>query len=200
MKRLTVTLAAILAAATLFAQSDRERIIEASKDIHSIECDFTQSKQVSLLESSVDSQGKLYYSDGKLRWQYDTPYRYEFILNGDRAMVRNEKSTNVIDTRSNRRFRALSRIIAGTVDGSSIENNDDFDTQTERRNGLIVVTMIPRTRSIGEMFERIELFFSAADCSVSRIEMTETGGDRTVITLKNKRLNGTIDNRIFDVD
>ena len=64
-----------------------EQVQEAAAGLVSIECDFRQVKHLSMLQSEMVSEGKMYYKAGMLRWEYVAPYDYVFILSGGNAII-----------------------------------------------------------------------------------------------------------------
>lgn len=205
MKRICVTMA-LLAGVVCSVSAQRpaqeplqRRIAEASAAMKSLQCDFVQVKEISILADKVVSRGTLSYKGGdRLRWLYTEPYRYEFTMNGSRVKVGGEAGATVVDTRSSKLFREISSIISGSVDGR-IFSSESFDAVLSEEGGRIVADMTPRSRELKGMFRSVRIFF-AADCTVERVEMCEPSGDTTVITFRNKRLNGEIDDSIFAVD
>ena len=88
------------------------KISETASTIKSIQCDFVQEKQLSIMNDKMISKGKMYYSKGNLlRWEYTTPYSYLFILNGSKVMLKSPKTKNIADTRSNKIFQEIARIM-----------------------------------------------------------------------------------------
>ena len=49
------------------------------------------------------------------------------------------------------------------------------------------------------MFQSVRLHISSSRRMVSQVEMTETSGDTTVITLKNVKTNERVDEKLFTV-
>lgn len=206
MKRaiLTLILAATVAvsAAQRLSPTQMERIItDASAAIESIECDFEQTKQMSMLDYAAVSWGKMYFvAKDKLRWQYTRPYNYQFVINAGRVAVRTAQSSNVIDAKSNRLFGQISRIILGGMDGSAVRSNDSFDVVLTDSGEQIVATLSPRAKQMKEMFAQIELHFDRRKGSVNRIVLHEAGGDQTTIKLLNVKINSDIDETLFAID
>ncbi len=177
----------------------RARITAASASMKSLQCDFVQVKEISILADKITSRGTLSYKGGdRLRWLYTEPYRYEFTMNGSRVKVGVASGVRVVDTRSNRLFREISGIISSSVDGR-IFSSESFDVTLREEGGRIVADMTPRSRELKGMFRGVKIRF-ATDCTVESVEMSEPSGDRTEITFRNKRLNCEIDDRIFAVD
>lgn len=103
---------------TMFGQSkigpqEQQQVIQkfnsASSSLKTMYCDFVQTKKMKLLKNEMQSKGKLYYSSpNKLRWQYNTPYSYLFILNGDNVYIKSGTKKQNIDVKRNKLFRQIS--------------------------------------------------------------------------------------------
>lgn len=176
-------------------------IAAASAAIKSLECDFTQEKEVSMLSTVMKSSGKLYFvNDGRLRWEYTEPYRYSFVMNGDRIKVASESNSSVIDTRSSKQFRRISEVIAGGIDGSAITDRENFAITFSEEDGEVVVDMKPLKKDMKGFFNGIRLYFPVSDWMVRKIVLSEPTGDSSEITIRNRKLNGPIDDKVFDID
>src|SRR5574344_2854073 len=65
-----------------------ERITRVSESLKTLQCDFVQTKQLSMLNDKIVSRGKMYYKQNNaLRWQYTSPYTYTFIINGGKVLM-----------------------------------------------------------------------------------------------------------------
>ena len=89
-----------------------EKMDKSAAAMTSMQCDFSQSKNMKLLSKEMKSEGVMYFKKpDKLRWQYTSPYDYTFILNGDQVRIKSQKSTKNIDVQGNKMFRQITNII-----------------------------------------------------------------------------------------
>lgn len=179
-----------------------ERIDRSASRIESLQCEFTQTKELSLLQERMISHGVMYYRQqgGLLRWEYLAPYRYTFILNSDRVMVQSGGRTDVVETSGNRMFREIARMMMNSLTGRCLTTASDFEVQVTVQSDCWVAELIPRRREMEQFFARVRLHFDPERQLVTRVEMIERNGDSTVIDLKNMQLNTTIDEKVFAVD
>lgn len=170
--------------------------------LRSLQCDFVQTKELSLLQDRMVSRGVMYYRQegGKLHWEYQTPYHYTFILNGNRMMVRSGERTDVIETSGNRMFREIARIMMNSLTGKCLSDTSDFEVRISTDAGRWIAELTPRRREMEQFFSRVRLHFDPDRQLVTRVEMIEKNGDRTVIDLKNLKTDATIDENVFAVD
>ena len=179
----------------------RMKINTAASQLHTMQCDFVQTKYLKMLDDKMEARGKMYYAQpNKLRWEYVSPYTYIFILNGTKVLMSKGSHNDIIDVNQNKVFREIARIMMNSVVGKCLEDDKDFHTSIETKESLWVVTMIPVSKNIRQMFTQIVLRFDIGRAMVSIVELTEKNGDRTVIELKDVRTDQSIDEEIFAVD
>lgn len=179
-----------------------ETIDRSASRLQSMCCRFTQTKELSILQEKMVSNGVMYYcrQGGRLRWEYQSPYAYTFVMNGNRVMMRSDERTDVIDTSQNRVFGQIARIMLNTLTGQCLSAEEEFDTRVNAGVNEWVAELAPRRRDMAQLFDRIRLHFDPQRGVVFRVEMVEKSGDKTVIDLKNIRTDVEVDERLFAVD
>lgn len=181
-------------------ETEYQKLLEASKKIESISCDFVQQKELSILSETIISEGIFCLLDSdKLLWEYKIPYVYKIIINGDKMVIDNSDSKMTFDTRSNRMFREISNIMIHSVDGSIITDKKTFDAELFESKSELLVILKPRSKELGALFQKINLYFTKSNYLVNKIEMHEELGDITTIVLKNQKLNEGIEEKVFDI-
>mgnify|MGYP004474772731 FL=1 len=103
MKRPILIFLVSLFALTLFPEvaQGQEEMLRAIRttgaSIESLECEFTQTKTVSMLEQKIVSEGKLYFrKHSAVRWEYLTPVHNFFIMNGEDLLAGNDASAKPV--------------------------------------------------------------------------------------------------------
>jgi outer membrane lipoprotein carrier protein len=199
----------VMAAITLQAQTLKkatdaqakamvEKINQTASSIRILECDFTQVKTLRFLNDKMTSQGKMYYDgSGKLRWEYTSPYQYTFILNGQKVYIKSAKSSQTIDIRQSKLFQSIAQVMMNSVTGKSLTTNSDFACTMYTQEQEWVADLVPKKKEMKKMFKNIRLHFNSVKQMVSQVEMTEQSGDTTMITLKDVKTNGKIDEKMF---
>ncbi|MDR1779650.1 MAG: outer membrane lipoprotein carrier protein LolA [Tannerella sp.] len=178
-----------------------EQITAVSDKMNSLVCDFEQTKELSILNEKIVSKGKMYYlKDNKLRWEYQSPYKYTFLLNGDKIVLETEAGRNVIDVNSNRMFGEIANIMMSGVNGSGLKDDKTFKKSFFWDSKLPSILLEPVKKDMKQMFSSVRLTFNASDWSVETVEMKETNGDTTIIRLTGKKVNEKLDNKLFAVD
>lgn len=167
--------------------------------VKSIQCEFQQVKSVSLLNDKIVSKGKMYFSNGKLRWEYTTPYSYIFIVNGQEVLIKSNDKTRKIDAQSSQMFKKIAQLIANTVSGANLSQNSDFTVEMYTLGTKYVAKLIPKQAKMKKMFNEITLYFNDNKNLVEKIEINEASGDKTTITILNPKTNLKISDSIFSI-
>lgn len=176
-----------------------ERISRTAASIRTMACSFTQVKSLQFLNEQMTSEGRMFYkaSGGCLRWEYQKPYQYTFILHGDKAHVVSAKGRQTIDISQSRLFQGIARIMMSSVTGSGLATGGGFTCTMYSAGDEWQAVLTPRRKEMKKMFKDIRLRISASRQMVTQVEMTEQGGDVTVITLRDVKLNGHVDEKMF---
>lgn len=175
-------------------------INRAAAEMRALECDFVQTKHISLMNEKMVSTGRMYYRQSdRLRWEYLSPYAYIFILNGSNVTLKSEKRTDVIDIESNRIFSEIARIMMNSVTGRSLTDTSDFKAAITASGDEWIAELTPQKKELKQMFRTVVLHFDRKSEVVREIELIERSGDKTVIELKNIKKNQTVDEKVFVV-
>jgi len=178
-----------------------EHINRTASAIRSISCHFTQVKTLRFLNDKMTSQGRMHYDGcGKLRWEYTAPYQYVFILNGEKVHIKSAKSKQTIDIRQSRMFQSIAQMMLNSVTGKSLDTNGDFDCEMSVSGEEWIADLTPKKKEVKKMFKSVRLHFSSTRQMVTQVEMTETSGDTTVISLKDVKTNERVDEKLFTLD
>ena len=178
-----------------------EKMEKSSNALHSLQCDFVQSKRMKILNKDMISKGVLYFKKpDKIRWQYTTPYDYTFIMNGDKVQIKSTKSTKNINIQGNKIFRQVTSIILNTITGGGLKNSPDFDVELFKLNDVYFAKMRPKKREVMQVYSSIEVYFNASLTMVESIKMIEKSGEYTVVKLISPKVNNPINENVFKVN
>ena len=204
-KRLILFFSCLLALLPLSAQTVnhtqvKQQINKAASALKSMQCDFVQTKHLKMLNENMVSQGKMYYQQpDQLRWEYTTPYSYTFLLNGSKVLLKTNHRNDVIDVNQNKLFKEIARIMMSTVVGTCLSDEKDFHVTITASQTEWIATLLPQRKDIKQLFQQIVLYFNKEKSMVSRVELIEKKGDRTLIELKNIRTNAPIQKSLFNI-
>lgn len=176
----------------------RQFAIEAKK-IKSIKSDFVQEKNLAVLEEKISSEGKFTFKrENKVRIEYQKPFQYLMIMNGDEMLVRDNQKENKVNMKSNKLFQQVNKIMVDCVQGTMLENKD-FTVHVFENDKTWLLEMTPVSKSLREFFQNILIHVDKKDYSVSSIDMREPSGDNTMIKFVKKELNIPVEDAIFAV-
>ena len=175
-------------------------ISAAASSIKTMQCDFVQTKSLKLLGDKMVSKGKMWCQQpNMLRWQYDSPYTYTFILNDIKVAVKKGNHSDVIDVNKNKMFKEIARIMMNSVLGKVLTDKTDFKASVTKNGQYFIVTLIPQKKEMKQMFTSILLHYDTKLKLVTQVEMHEKNGDSTLIELQNIKKNATVNASLFKI-
>lgn len=198
----TLCLTFIVAFAQKFDQTKAfSEISTAASSIKTMECDFVQTKSLKMLGDKMISKGQMWCQQpNMLRWQYNSPYTYTFILNNNKVTVKKGNHSDVIDVNKNKMFKEIARIMMNSVLGKVLTGKTDFKASVVQNGQYYVVTLIPQKKEMKQMFTSILLHYDTKLKLVTKVEMHEKNGDTTLIELKNIKKNTPINASQFKIN
>lgn len=175
----------------------KTKIESMSKTTSSIESDFVQEKNLSVLSEKIISKGHfIFKKENLLRWEYNSPTKYLIIINKEKIMIKDEKKTNKYDMNSNKVFKEINDIMLSCVQGTIFKSNK-FKASYFENEKYYKLELLPQAKNMKETFKKINLFFDKSVTSVAKMEMIEASEDVTTIDFSNKKLNAPIPENTF---
>lgn len=177
-----------------------ERINKTASGIRSIDCQFTQVKTLRFLDDEMTSEGRMLFmaDGGRLRWEYQRPYSYTFVLNGDKAYMRSGQGRQqTVNVSQSRLFQGIAEVMMNSVTGKGLTTSSDFSCQMYTSGDEWQAVLTPKRKEMKKLFKDVTLHFSSTKQMATKVVMTEQSGDTTVITLKNVKTNGRVDEKMF---
>ena len=179
----------------------KQQINAVASKMKTMQCDFVQTKYLKMLNDKMVSRGKMYYQQSnKLRWEYTYPYTYTFVLNGSRVLISKGKRNDVINVNQSKFFKEIARIMMNSVVGKCLTDSKDFKVSLTGASAEYVATLYPQQKQMKQMFQKIILHFNKQNSTVSKVELIEKKGDRTIIELKNVKSNAPINAKVFGIN
>ena len=175
------------------------KITQGSNGINTMQCDFTQVKELSFMDEKITSEGKMAFKKtDKIRWEYTKPYQWVFSMNGqDVQMTVGGDKTNKMPVSQSKMFNEISKVMIGGVSGSGLVDSPDFDMQLMIGGNDYKVVLTPKKKEIKDFFSTIQLFVGKSDNRIKTVELVDREGDKTIITLRNFQINTTISDAVF---
>lgn len=179
----------------------KQQINAVASNMKTMQCDFVQTKYLKMLNDKMVSRGKMYYQQSnKLRWEYTSPYTYTFVLNGSKVLISKGKRSDVINVNQSKFFKEIARIMMNSVVGKCLTDSKDFKVSLTGASAVYVATLYPQQKQMKQMFQKIILHFNKQKSTVSKVELIEKKGDRTIIELKNVKSNAPINAKVFGIN
>lgn len=177
----------------------QKKITEASTKISTIQCDFTQEKNMSMLSEKAVSKGKFYFKkESKVRLEYLVPVKNLIVMNTGKMLMKDDKKTSQMDMHRSKVFQQLNNIIVGSINGS-LFNGKDFTVSLSETNSQVKVELKPISKMLKSFLSTIVLVLDKKDFTATRIEMNEASGDNTILSFSAKEINGSVDDALFAI-
>ena len=187
-----------LSAQQLTEEQIKQKVNQTASAMKTMQCDFVQTKHLKMLNNDFVSHGKMYYQQSnKLRWEYTSPYSYTFILNNDKVLLKNKQRNDLIDVKQNKLFREIVRIMMSSVVGNCLADDKNYKVSIATIGNEWVATLLPQRKDMKQMFQKLVLHFHAKKSVVNTVELYDKNGEKTIIELKNIRINETIHPHMF---
>ena len=121
-----------LSAQTVSPDKIKADILQFSTKVSSIDCDFVQTKESSLLASAAVSKGHMSYrKPGYLQWVYTEPNSLALVADGSSITLTKDGQTTTLSGNQNRLLKEMSQMIIGNIEGSILSDEKMFKAQYE---------------------------------------------------------------------
>ncbi len=164
-----------------------------------ISSDFNQVKNMKMLNDKVSSKGKFYYKQSdKVRIEYTSPFSYLLVMNSGMIAVKENGKVSKINTRNSLTMQSVNKIMMDCMRGT-VFGNKDFSVNAYASSGQYLLTLTPQSSAVKGLFKNIDVYINKSDNQVTKLVMTENGGDNTVMTFSNRKLNSNLADALFSV-
>src|SRR5882757_2091486 len=103
----------------------KEQFAAASLKTNTIQSDFVQEKNLSMLSEKIVSKGKFWFKkENFVRMEYNQPFKYLMILNNGKVYIKDAQKENTVSSASNKLFRQVNNILIDCMKGSALNNPD----------------------------------------------------------------------------
>lgn len=176
------------------------QITKASNAVQTLECNFSEVKQLSFLTTPHRSNGKMYFKQpNSLKWEYTAPEKQYFIFYQNKITYGNEQNSSTYNTNSNKAFKALSELIVGFISGKALQENPNFEMTYYQNNSQVLVKLSPISKEMKKMVSEVELFLNKKSWLADKIVIYEISGDITRFSFSAVQTNNPIANEFFSI-
>lgn len=177
----------------------KKEVQNQSAKTTSITADFEETKHVSVLKNASTSSGIFRFKGDKLLWQYQAPKKSAMLFNGQNLKIKSEKGKiTSIDLNKNKRFKQLQQLMTGSYNGDLFDEKS-FDITYFKDGSSKSAVLKPKSKDMSKHIKEVVLTFKNDENTVSEIKITESSNDYSVIRLKNKKLNTSLSDNVFQL-
>ncbi|MBL0049617.1 MAG: outer membrane lipoprotein carrier protein LolA [Bacteroidetes bacterium] len=170
----------------------KSKLQEKARITNTIESNFTQEKNLSMLSEKIISKGHFCFKKTNLlRWEYLSPSAYLIVINKDKIFIKDGKKVSKYDANSNKMFKGINDMMLNSVQGNVL-NHKEFKISYFENEKYYLVEMHPKAKEMKEYLKSISMYFDKVDYTVSKIRMTELSDDYTNIEFNTKKINEPI--------
>jgi len=179
----------------------KANLLSSTQKAKSIECDFVQKKYLEVLEEPVVSKGTFCFKrENLIRWEYLSPVKYLIIINNDKVLVKDEKKSNVIDTKTNKLFKELTDMMMSCFKGNLQVIEKKYSVQYFEDEKNYITRLVPLDKNAGVYLKNIDMYFDKKDMTIDKLLIVEPSNDYTEYAFINKKLNTVISAEKFKVN
>lgn len=193
---------ALLSALTVRGQlpdSFRERLAQASRENRTIQCDFTQHRQVRRMKGEIELKGRFYYDNAKaMALIYTQPAGDKVIIRDDRIILKTAGQVTETSTSANPMLQQVALMIRASMTGDLTQFGEGWQIGYEEKEGVGIVRMTPLSRRARKYIDSITLRFDMRSMTLDRMELNETQGGHSVYEFRNKQFNLAVDPARFN--
>ena len=183
------------------ARQMMEQVNDAARKMKTLQCSFVQTKTLKMMKSKLVSNGRMSYSQpALLRWEYTSPYAYNFIVNGAKVLMKSRQRRDVVNAAQNKVFREITNIMLNSVTGKCLTDKQNFTTRMLVSGDRWIARLTPMKKEMKQLFSTLVITFDKRQMVAVSVEMIEKSGDNTLILLRDVKKNAPVDADEFKVD
>jgi outer membrane lipoprotein-sorting protein len=173
-----------------------QRVEQNSASISSFSCDFIQVRHLAIFPQPVKFSGRLSLSrPDRLRWEFIKPLPSVLVLNGKKGLKCDDGGpVREFSLDADPVMRLVAAQLWAWTSGSYRDLQDDFDF--ELLPGPVLV-FSPGKNGSGSFVSKIKVVFDPDFLQPLSVEISEPGGDRTVISFSGYQRNIALPPTLF---
>jgi outer membrane lipoprotein carrier protein len=167
------------------------KVSSESKQIKTLQSDFTQTKKMDFLDKNIVTYGRMSLkTPNMLSWKYTKPYQYSIVFKDNKIFINDQGKKSSVDAKS-KTFEKINKLIVGSSNGQMF-NDPEFSVTYLKNANFNIAKFIPKSSQLLKYIKQIELHFPKNQSPVSQVNMTEASGDTTNIVFKNTKVNAPV--------
>jgi len=174
------------------------KITLALSNMNTMQCDFTQVKELTFIGDKATSEGKMFYKKtNKLRWEYTAPVRYAFSTDGKDLWTTVGGKTSAVPAGQRKLLDGMNKVMISGVTGTGLVSSPDFDTELFIGSDDYKIVLTPKKKEVKDLYSSIQLYVNKQSNRTQSVDLVEKKGDKTTIELKNIQVNKPINDQTF---
>lgn len=167
------------------------KVSSETKEIKTLQSDFTQTKKMDFLDKNIVTYGKMSLkTPNMLSWKYTKPYQYSIVFKDNKIFINDQGKKSAVDAKS-KTFEKINKLIVGSSNGQMF-SDPEFSVAYLKNGSFNIAKFTPKSAQLLKYIKQIELYFPKNQSTVSQVNMTEASGDTTNIVFKNTRINAPV--------
>lgn len=145
---------------------------------------FVETRHIALLTRPLELKGRLSYErPNRLSKHVQSPFDELISVDGDALTLFNKTKgeQRFISLREQPQLRALVESVRATLAGDLAQLERHYRVEFSGTRGSWQMLLVPRDAKVRKYVQTIAL--AGAEARLARIEIVETGGDRSVMTI-----------------
>jgi len=187
MKRIILTIAAVLLASFSYAQTSDAILSLIEKANHSTRSVQFKEKRTSVGEGAktVTVEGELLYKEAENYLSMLYTNKDVFIIDGNKMTIVRDGNANIFDLTKNVMMKGLSTVLMSSFSGKPgvFAAEQKADINAVKEGGDYVVT-VKATKKAPRGYSRIIIRYRTSDCAISGMQMDEFTGATTSYFMK----------------
>ena len=178
-------------AQTVKVSDEDKKILEKIKQENlkhtSIDCNFKQTKHISILGEDIISEGLFHYEKpDKLSMQYTNPEGDLMSIDGDKFVMITSGKRNETSAKSNAKMRGMKTILSSCLQGDVLQMEAAAITCEEDAKYYIVTADINKKTNKSNI-SKVTTYYHKSNLTVSILRTEEQDGSYTVYELVDKK-------------
>jgi len=161
---------------------DLRELTELLRSVETSKVTFVETKHVASLTAPIERRGLLQYvRPDRLEMRVESPFYERMQIVGNDLTIETRRGKRSIDLAAQPAAGAWVSSIRATLAGDAETLDRHFQSRVSGDAARWKLELTPRDRGFAALIKRIEL--NGAQTRVTTIEIEETGGDRSVMTI-----------------
>ena len=180
------------------------RFAEAQISTETLQATFEERKQLSLFKEAVIQTGRFYHTKPQqYLWDYREPSPKKVLLTDEILLAYYPDLNRAEEVNIRRWSQRIRRYMNIGADPESLRSDYEISLGPAEENdlpGSVLLVLQPKTRKLKARLQELRIWIDVETAQTRRVDYLEPGGDRTVFTFTDIRVNEGIDESLYEID